>query len=122
MKQITDSVSVKYKTAEGKEAEEISPVSYPEFETSDDVLEYLSKGDKDAISHFIGSVNYGLNLKARAKVRTSILDKVAGPDKAINKMVETLVKGMAALGIPFTEEQARAQIKANQDAAAAAKA
>lgn len=113
MKTINDKVTVTSKGLDGKEVTKEAPVSYQEFETADDVLTFLSSGDEKAIKGLIAAANYGTNLKARAAVRSTLLDSMQGPDKAVNKAVETLVKAMAALGVPFTEEQARAQIMQN---------
>jgi hypothetical protein len=113
MKTINDEVTVTSKGLDGAEVTKKAPVSYSEYETADDVLAFLTKADEKALKSFLGTVNYGVNLKARAAVRSTLLDSMQGPDKAVNKAVETLVKAMAALGVPFTEDQARAQIMAN---------
>lgn len=110
MKTINDEVTVTSKGLDGAEVTKKAPVSYDEFETADDVLAFLTKADEKGLKQFLGCTNYGINLKARASVRSGLLDSMQGPDKAVNKAVETLVKAMAALGVPFTEEQARAQI------------
>jgi hypothetical protein len=116
MKTINDKVTVTSKGLDGKEVTKEAPVSYQEFETADDVLSFLSAADEKGIKSFLAAQNYGVNLKARASVRSTLLDSMQGPDKAVNKAVETLVKAMAALGVPFTEEQARNQIMANAGA------
>lgn len=120
MKQITSEVSLTFKASDGSEKTESAPVSYAVYETADDVLGFLTSAKEADLKSFLKSLNYGINLDARSEVRQTLQTKVAGPDKAVNKAVETLVKAMAALGVPFTEEQARAQIMANASKPAAA--
>lgn len=122
MKTINDKVTVTSKNAKGEEVTLENPVSYPELESKDDFLTYLSTADDKAFKHFMSATNYGLNLKARASVRAELLAKLEGPDKSINKSVESFLKTMQQLGVPMTEEQARATILANIEAAKAAQA
>ncbi len=120
MKQQTGTVEVKLKTADGTEKVEQDTVTYPEFETSQDVLDFISTGDaekdKANLADLLAAANYGFNLKARASVRSRLLDKLAGPDKAINKAIADIMKMKAAMGKPITEEKARALVLALQDA------
>jgi hypothetical protein len=114
MKTINDEVTVTSKGLDGAEVTKKAPVSYSEYETADDVLAFLTKADEKGLKQFLGTVNYGVNLKARAAVRSTLLDSMQGPDKAVNKAVDMLVKAMHALGkTGFTEADARAQIAAN---------
>lgn len=108
MKQVNSEVSVTVKDAiSGADKTESSQVSYSEFENAEDVLTFLSGADKDATADFLGSLNYGVNLKARASVRATLLAKLEGPDKAINKAVEQFIKARAAMNKPVDEATAR---------------
>lgn len=116
MKQINDEVTVTAKNMEGKEVTSKAPVTYPELENAADLLSFAQAGDAQ-LKQLLGAANYGLNLKARASVRATLLQTLEGPDKSINKAVEALVKAMAAVGITMTEDAARAQVLANIKAA-----
>jgi len=138
MKQITGTVEATTKDGmTGAEKSEKSPVTYLEFENSDDVLTFLSGSEikltdgtvlvsapadevtdgkvtksaadvlKARVSDFLRSLNYGLNLNARSDVRSTLMAKLEGPDKAINKLVADIVKARAAAGKPVTEQAAR---------------
>ena len=131
MKNINGTVEFNYKSAEGAEKTEKDSVSYPEFETVDDILTTLDSAQfsdkvdeggkvvklaadiyKEFVTEFLTALNYGTSLRARAKVRAVLQSKAEGPDKSINKMVAELVKMRAAQGKPITEEKARAMVLA----------
>lgn len=133
MKSINGTVEYTYKNAEGKEITLKDEVKYPEFETAADIVGALDSGNfsdvvdgegkvtklaadvlKEYVADFLSALNYGLSLKARAKVRTVLQAKAEGPDKSINKMVAELVKNRAAQGKPISEEKARAMVLAQQ--------
>ena len=138
MKQVTGKVECTVKDGlTGNEKTESAPVTYPEFETADDVLAYLAGSEmkladgtvlvtapadvvtdgkvaktaadvlKERVTEFIKAANYGLNLNARSEVRSQLQAKLEGPDKAINKLVADIVKARAAAGMPISETDAR---------------
>jgi len=124
MKTISGVVEVKIKDAQGKEIIEQSPVTFPFFESAEDILSVLGDNSGDVVefqladgktvvklapktAELLVCENYGANLKARATVRAALLNKLEGPEKAINRQVEQLVKARAAKGKPITEVQAR---------------
>lgn len=118
MKTINDTVELNVKGANGETKTYTGPVTYPELENADDVLSVINT--EDGLKKLIAAANYGYNLKARASVRADLQNQAAGPDKSINKAVETMLKAMQALGIPMTEEAARKTVLANIEAAKAA--
>jgi hypothetical protein len=90
-------------------------VTYLEFETAEDFLNYLgASGDqgKANLETLKSWSNYGANLKARSIVRNELLAKMEGPDKSINKSINDFVKARAAAGKPITEAQARKMVLA----------
>jgi hypothetical protein len=96
----------------GKRREETAPVVYPEFENAEDVLNHLSLGGTEAEvaerhKAFLHALNYGFNLDARSVVNQNLRAKLEGPDKAINKLVNDIVKARAAAGMPISEPDAR---------------
>jgi hypothetical protein len=71
--------------------------------TTDDILKLLS--DEKTAKSVISDWHYGQDLRAKAEVRNAILNEVAGPEKAIEKLAKDLFKARAANGKPITEEQ-----------------
>ena len=105
MQTVNDVVKVNMTGSDGKSVEYTKPVSFPELETADDVLTFVS--DESKLKDLIAAANYGFNLKARAKVSQQIKSENAGPENSINKMVKDMVKARTVLGRPISEEDAR---------------
>lgn len=87
------------------------------FETVEDVLSALQSGNESDRKALIQDLNYGRDLKVRQGIRQQILDKEAGPDKAIAKIAKDLVKLYAAMGKTITEEKAMGIARAQMAAA-----
>lgn len=83
-------------------------------ESSEDILSMLS--DEKQVKDVIKAWNYGSDLFAKTRVRNSILEKVAGPEKSIEKLVKDLVKMYEGMGKTLTEEAARKMVQALQPA------
>ena len=87
-----------------------APVSYSVPETAEDILQLMSTepGLKDVITN----ISYASNLRARAKVRQTLLSQEGGPEKAFEAMVKQIVKQRAAVGKPIDEAKAKELAKA----------
>lgn len=114
MKQINDEVTVNLKDVTGKEVAFSRPVTFPEYETADDVLTGLQNAE--TAKEIISALNYGSNLKARAKVSAQIKQENQGPEVAINRAVKQLIANRAKLNKPISEADARAKVMANLEA------
>ncbi len=87
------------------------------YETAADVVEAMQ--NPDGLKAIIGALNYGLDLKLRAKVRQQLDSESAGPEKALEKMIKTLNAQRVALGKPeLPYEVAKAKAIALQAAMA----
>lgn len=107
MKIIDDKVKVTFSSPGSDDKVIEGPVSYPVYETADDILELLQKDAKSVIS----DLNYAANMQARAKVRADIKAEHEGPGKKLAKLVKNFIEAMAALNKTVTEDQAIAQLK-----------
>ena len=106
MKQVVDSVKVTLQDARtGEDKTESSPVTYPIFENAEDVLNYC---DDKKLAQLLEWVNSGANQLSRYAVRQSLLAKMEGPDKAINKLISDLMKAREKVGKPISEQKAHA--------------
>lgn len=84
------------------------------FETAADIMSWLQDAGKQA--DLIASLNYGHDLRARAKVRIALETASAGPDKAIDQMLKKLCSARVAMGKSVTPEwqaKKRAEISAS---------
>lgn len=115
MKQISKTVSVKLTGVDGKEVEVEKPVTFPEYEAAHDVALVLASNDKDAIEELLSSLNYGANLKARAKVTAQIKSENQGPGVAIERMVKQLMSNLTKFGKTPDEKAIRAKIMASPE-------
>lgn len=114
MKTVQDEVTVKMTGIDGKEVTIKKPVSFPEYESTDDVLTALQNAEVAKL--VISALNYGSNLKARAKVTQEIKQENQGPEVAINRAVKQLVANRLKFGKPLTEDEARVKVMANLEA------
>lgn len=104
MKHITSEVEVSVGSGPDKKVFK-GPVSYHELETAEDVRPFLD--DKAKLTELIDAANYGFNLKARSKVRQTLIAESAGPDNAVAKLIKSIVANRAAVGRPISEVEAR---------------
>lgn len=75
----------------------------------DDILTMLQ--NPETAKQVIFDWFYGQDLRAKAVVRNSILNKAAGPDRAFEKSVKDFIKLREANGKPISEERAREFVK-----------
>ena len=81
----------------GSDAREVNrEVSYNVPENADDVLAMLQNAD--TVKEVIANYTYAASLKARAKVRASIIESEAGPGLAIEKAIKDANKARIAAG------------------------
>lgn len=113
MKTETGSVNVEVTNAKGEKTTVSKQAEYVQLENAEDVLTLASDAEK--VKDLISAANYGFNLKSRAAVRQSILNEAAGPGKAIEQMVKSLVKMTG-----MSEDTARARVLSNLAAMTAA--
>lgn len=66
----------------------------------------------NAVHELLRYVEYAYDLGVRSKIRQGLVAAIAGPDKAIEKAIQDLMKARAAMGRPISEEKARAIITA----------
>jgi hypothetical protein len=83
------------------------------FETASDVISALQVPEK--VEDLIGALNYGFDLKVRAKIRQQLEKETAGPDRAIEKAIKSLMDARAAAGKPITRERAEQLYKIMQE-------
>lgn len=110
MKQVESTVTVKMQGVDGKEISIEKPVTFPEFESVDDVLTGLQGPEA---KYYIDCLNYGANLKARAKVTAQIKNENQGPEVSVNRLLAQMEKNHEKAGKPFDKEASRAFILAN---------
>lgn len=115
MKTIEKTVTVNLTGIDGKPKDIDRPVSYPEYETADDVLNVLTGASKEVVDDLLGSLNYGCNLKARAKVTAQIKQDNQGPEVSINRLLAQMEKNHEKMGKPFDKEASRKFILGNME-------
>jgi len=112
MKTVSATVTVKLQGVDGKEISIEKPVSYPDFENVDDVLTALQGTEAN---YYIDCLNYGANLKARAKVTAQIKNENQGPEVSVNRLLAQMEKNHEKAGKPFDKEASRKFILANME-------
>jgi hypothetical protein len=75
-------------------------------------IEFYQKASPkgNGVVDLLKDATYAYDLGVRANIRQSLVTAIAGPDKAIEKMVKDMIAARAAAGKPITEEAARAKV------------
>lgn len=88
------------------------------FETAADIVGWLQDAEK--APSVIAALNYGYDLKQRAKVRQQLESTSAGPEKALEKLIKNIQAARTALGkpeLPYEKalEKAKAMLAASDE-------
>ena len=64
----------------------------------------------NGVTELLSHVTYSYDLGQRSVIRQGIIASIQGPDKAIDKAIDALIKAKTAMGQTITKEAARALV------------